>query len=1002
MAFFDIAGGKKLVAKVGADIREFQRKMNQMANEAYRASTKIKDSFNRVKMPMLAVGAAVGYSVKVFSDFQEKMNAVKAVTQASASEMEALTAKAKELGIKTQFSAREAAAGMEFLGMAGFKTTEILESMEDVLNLAAAGSLGLAEAADIASNVLTAFRLPASEMSRVADVIAYTAANANTNVRQLGEAMTYVAGTAAGAGVSLEETAALLGIMGNVGLQASMAGTSFNQALIHMLKPTEEAAEKLKKLNIEFDESTGRLTNIGDLFKSLEEAGIGVTEALELFGVRGGRAIQAGMAQGSESVQEFIDNLKNVRGVAKQMAETKMEGLPGAFKEFRSALEGLAIAIGGIFAPVVKVFIRLMTKGFRSVIPFLDELKLRVQLAITQWDIWVKKLFIMAKKIPGLGRLVGDIEEVREAVKRAEIDLRDIEEKLEGVENAKNRNAKATENYAKHLDSLINRIKKHGSAEKETQKTSNKTVNVIEKFNRAMADQEKKFNVLSKITQRYWRSQGQESKVAIASIMEEHEQVFGELQEQLVLGRISWEEYDEAILKLEMATSQKIQKIRTKGMKEAERQMNGPGGLVEGMKKGWEDITQAAIDWAETGESLVRSAGEAATIALEDAFFSIVTGDFENLVDVVKDFGRALERAIMEALAAAALEQLIKILRWIWEKIKDIRKETEKATDALVKFFAVNYVGATIDRYTGGYGRGRGESIWDYLKRMGIGPPTSAARGAIIGTTKGAMAGALMWGLKGAIVGGGVGAVIGTIIGAITGGIFGGGKSPRPHHRHKAHTMFGLAEQAAAEGAVGSALEIAAAAYDEARRSRYVVQAWRAAGVEEMQLQMIDLINNIIKDYDLTRGEYQEFAHLLYLLNAQWAQQGYKAGKLQGYGARSIQALNVIREAWEKGFDYATAQHGLVTTGEKPVFTLLSEKPGLREAVIPLTSEFLSSLRGGGNTINISLNVNNEMLDAEGARRIDWYRLMREEVYPAFREMLIDLGEDLGLRTEVI
>lgn len=152
--------------------------------------------------------------------------------------MVALKATARELSAVTQFSATQAAQGMEFLGRAGFKTTDIISAMPGLLDLAAAGALELGRAADIASNVLSGFQLQAKESNRVSDILALTAASANTNVEQLGDAMSYVAPVAAAFSKSVEETSAALGILGNAGIQASSAGTGLRGILANLATVT--------------------------------------------------------------------------------------------------------------------------------------------------------------------------------------------------------------------------------------------------------------------------------------------------------------------------------------------------------------------------------------------------------------------------------------------------------------------------------------------------------------------------------------------------------------------------------------------------------------------------------------------------------------------------------------------------------------------------------------------------------------------------------------------
>ena len=163
-----------------------------------KTATATNNSLKRMISPLKAVtGLLAGFAgIRVFTgmaqtiaEFEQSMSNVAAVSGATGDALAQLTEQAKELGATTKFRASEAAAGMEFLARAGFKTKEVMSELPATLDLAAAGALGLGEAADIASNIMSGFSIEAEEMSRVADVLALTAASANTNIQQLCEGM---------------------------------------------------------------------------------------------------------------------------------------------------------------------------------------------------------------------------------------------------------------------------------------------------------------------------------------------------------------------------------------------------------------------------------------------------------------------------------------------------------------------------------------------------------------------------------------------------------------------------------------------------------------------------------------------------------------------------------------------------------------------------------------------------------------------------------------------
>lgn len=295
-----------------------------------------------VTLPVIGIGAAV---FKTAADFEKGMNKVKAVSGATGKDFERLQRQAKELGRTTQFSASQAADAMGFLAMAGFEVNDIIGAMPGTLQLAAAGALDLGEAADIASNVLTGYGMKTSELVRVNDVLAKTFTSTNTNLSQLGEAMKYAAPVASTAGVQFEEAAAALGLMGNAGIQASMAGTSLRGAISRLLNPTGAAKDAIAALGLKVTDSEGKLLPLVDIVRQLEESGADTADMLTIFGQRAGPALSALVDQGADALGDLTTDLENAGGTAENIAKTQMEGATGAMHRFKSAVEGVAIAI---------------------------------------------------------------------------------------------------------------------------------------------------------------------------------------------------------------------------------------------------------------------------------------------------------------------------------------------------------------------------------------------------------------------------------------------------------------------------------------------------------------------------------------------------------------------------------------------------------------------------------------------------------------------------------
>lgn len=332
----------------------FRRSLNKIGNKMVGVG---KSLTTRLTLP---IGLAGGAIIKTAVDFEKSMNRVGALTQTItrgqvAPAFDQLTEKAKVLGESTQFSASQVADAMGFLAQAGFEANEILQAIEPTLNLAAAANLDLAATADIASNIMGGFQLKATEMTRAADVLALVTAKSNTNLEQLGEAMQEAAPVASKFGASLETTAALAGLLGNVGIQGSKAGTTLKAMFTRLAAPTPKATKLLQGLGLSVADSTGKIRDINEILKDLaprlgklpQKAQLAVIN--ELFGLRGiagaSELLTQAMKKGKNPIQAFTETLQNAGGSAKDMANTLMRGAPGAVKEFNSALEGLFLSI---------------------------------------------------------------------------------------------------------------------------------------------------------------------------------------------------------------------------------------------------------------------------------------------------------------------------------------------------------------------------------------------------------------------------------------------------------------------------------------------------------------------------------------------------------------------------------------------------------------------------------------------------------------------------------
>jgi len=307
----------------------------------------------------VSVGLVLRNMTKTLADFSQEMSTVKAITGATGKTFDELKMKARDLGANTRFSATEAAQGMTFLARAGFDTNAVLASIEPTLQLAQAGALELGRAADIASNVLTGFNIEASDSQRVIDVLALAANSANTNVEQLGEAMSYVAPVSATLGVSLEETAAGIQVLSDAGIQASRAGTNLTMVMRKLEAPQGKQKSILKDLNLGLEDVRVSEVGLTQALLNLKKAGASQAQIFDLFG-RSAAAASVLLKGADGKIQGFTASNEKAAGTAKRVAEVMDDNLNGALLAVRSAWQELQLAFGDQGAE------SFMTKTFKG------------------------------------------------------------------------------------------------------------------------------------------------------------------------------------------------------------------------------------------------------------------------------------------------------------------------------------------------------------------------------------------------------------------------------------------------------------------------------------------------------------------------------------------------------------------------------------------------------------------------------------------------------------
>ncbi len=302
------------------------------------------------------------FATKKFADFDDAMRMVRAVSSATAEEFKVLTATAERLGRETSFMAKDAAEGMISLARIGFKPMQINATIGAVLNLARATGTDLGQAAEIAANNMRVFDIEVSRMTNVVDILTATANNSAQTLIDLSEGLKMAGPQAAAAGDDIRNVAASLGVLANMGIKGSLAGTALRKAYSQFANVDIQG--KLKAIgNIDTIDKSGNLRAMPDIMADIAEvmnkmpSAERLAFAEEIFNLRGALA---GLQLGGniEQLRSFVAMLKNVDGVAKKTAAEMEDGIGGAFRMLESAAEGVQISVGRIIGEAMTPYIK--------------------------------------------------------------------------------------------------------------------------------------------------------------------------------------------------------------------------------------------------------------------------------------------------------------------------------------------------------------------------------------------------------------------------------------------------------------------------------------------------------------------------------------------------------------------------------------------------------------------------------------------------------------------
>ena len=360
-------------------------KFDESLKDVDKSSGKASEGFTVMKGALAnLVADGIKYALSAMKDlaaetftaganFESSMSKVQAISGASAEDMEKLTAKAKEMGETSVFSASESADALQYMAMAGWDTEDMLNGLEGIMNLAAASGEDLATTSDIVTDALTAMGYSAGDAGKLADVMAAASSNANTNVSLMGQTFQSAAPIVGALGYNMEDTAVAIGLMANAGIKGEKAGTALRSILTRLSAPPKECADAMEELGVSLTDSEGNMKSLdevmGDLRKGFD--GLSETQQTQYAKAIAGQEAMSGLLAVVNAAPEDFDKLTKAvnesAGAADEMAATMNDNVNGQITLLRSNIEGKMIKVFERASSAMKRSIREMGRALDSI-----------------------------------------------------------------------------------------------------------------------------------------------------------------------------------------------------------------------------------------------------------------------------------------------------------------------------------------------------------------------------------------------------------------------------------------------------------------------------------------------------------------------------------------------------------------------------------------------------------------------------------------------------------
>ncbi|WP_435552749.1 phage tail tape measure protein [Natrinema sp. CGMCC1.2065] len=337
-----------------------KRDLDGFGDRAQQTGEKLTAAGKSMTMGITAPLAAMGaLSARTAANFDQAMQrSIAVMGDVDEAMREDLEERARQVANTTTHSANQAAESYYYLASAGLDAAQAMEAMPQVAAFAEAGNMRMAEATDVATNVMSAYNYEASEMSEVTDTLTATVTNHNQTMQDMSTAMSRVAPIASSLGVSIEETSAAIGQMGDVGIQGEQAGTALRNVLSQISDEASPVTKRLDEMGVQTRDAEGNVLSLTQILENMEEAGVEAGDAARIFGTEAGPAMAALISEGSDALERNAQRLREAEGASEDVAQTQRATLNAQMQMARSNIESVGIAIGSQLIPMLSTATR--------------------------------------------------------------------------------------------------------------------------------------------------------------------------------------------------------------------------------------------------------------------------------------------------------------------------------------------------------------------------------------------------------------------------------------------------------------------------------------------------------------------------------------------------------------------------------------------------------------------------------------------------------------------